>query len=109
MKTYIILLSSFLFFTTVAQQQQPKPDKDVENLMNKGLQAYEEADYNNAEIHFRKILAKDPVNAEASYNLGLTETKMNKNLEGAYFFEKAAKNATDPLLKSKAYFNEGNI
>ena len=109
MKTYIILLISFLFFTVTAQQQQPKADKDVENLINKGLQAYDRADYNKAELNFRKAMAKDPVNAIASYNLGLTETEMDKNLEGAHFFEKAAKHADDPMLKSKAYFNEGNV
>ena len=109
MKTYIILLISFLFYTVSAQQQQPKPDKDVENLINKGLQAYDRADYDKAELNFRKALSKDPVNAVASYNLGLTETEMDKNLEGAHFFEKAAKHADDPMLKSKAYFNEGNV
>lgn len=109
MKTYIILIISFLFYTVSAQQQQPKPDKDVENLINKGLQAYDRADYDKAELNFRKALSKDPVNAVASYNLGLTETEMDKNLEGAHFFEKAAKHADDPMLKSKAYFNEGNV
>ena len=109
MKTYIITLISLVFFTATAQQPEQKPDKEVENLINKGLQAYDRAEYSDAELNFRKALAKDPINAVASYDLGLTETEMDKNLEAAHFFEKAGKQANDPLLKSKAYFNEGNV
>ncbi len=109
MKTKILIIISLLFFNVTAQQQNHKQNKEIENLINKGLEAYDNADYSDAEVNFRKALAKDPLNAVASYNLGLTETEMEKNLEGAHFFEKAAQQTDDPLLKSKAYFNEGNI
>jgi len=98
------------FLTPVLAQKTPaKPDKDLKELINKGLSAYDKADYEAAELSFRKALAKDPMNAVASYNLGLTETELDKNLEAAHFFEKAAKTADDASLKSKAYFNQGNV
>ncbi len=109
MKAYITILILLIFFTATAQQPEQKHNKEVENLINKGLQAYDRAEYSDAELNFRKALAKDPINAVASYDLGLTETEMDKNLEAAHFFEKAGKQANDPLLKSKAYFNEGNV
>ncbi len=114
MKTYHILLLvwSLNVFTSAlnAQEQQvANPDKTIVNLIDKGLKAYDKADYNEAEIDFRKVLAKDPLNAVASYNLGLTETELDKNLEATRYFKKAGKQAADPLLKSKAYFNEGNV
>jgi len=110
MKSYIIIILSLIsVLNGQAQQNGQKPDKAVEKLVNKGLRAYDKADYSEAELDFRKALAKDPVNAVASYNLGLTQTELDKNLEAAHYFEKAAKQADDPLLKSKSYFNQGNV
>jgi tetratricopeptide (TPR) repeat protein len=115
MKTYtqlhilplLVLLFGFSAVSTIQAQQ--KPDKSVEKLINKGLKAYDRADYEAAELNFRKALAKEPVNATASYDLGLTETELEKPLEAAHFFKKAAKQSDDASLKSKAYFNEGNV
>jgi len=110
MKPYIIIILSLISIVNgQAQQNGQKPDKAVEKYINKGLRAYNKADYREAELDFRKALAIDPVNAVASYNLGLTQTELDKNLEAAHYFEKAAKQADDPLLKSKAYFNQGNV
>jgi len=109
--TKYITLVLFLGFLSpiLAQQASEKSDKDLEKLINKGLRAYDKADYEDAELSFRKALAKDPLNAVASYNLGLTETELDKNLEAAHFFKKAAKTTDDASLKSKAYFNQGNV
>ncbi len=110
MKPYIIIILSLISIVNgQAQQNGQKPDKAVEKLINKGLHAYDKAEYREAELDFRKALAKDPVNAVASYNLGLTQTELDKNLEAAHYFEKAAKQADDSMLKSKAYFNQGNV
>ncbi len=101
----------FLALPVFAQMPIEKANisPQVKKWVNKGLKAYERADYDTAELAFRKVLATDPLNAVAAYNLGLTEVELNKNLEAAHFFKKAAKAASDQDLKSKAYFNQGNI
>lgn len=108
MKPYIIILLLLTIITGQAQQNK-QTDKAVTKYINKGLRSYDKADYNEAELNFRKALAKDPVNAIAAYNLGLTQTEQDKNLEAAHYFEKSGKQANEPLLKSKAYFNQGNV
>ncbi len=108
MKPYIIILLLLTIITGQAQQNK-QTDKAVAKYINKGLRSYDKADYNEAELNFRKALAKDPVNAIAAYNLGLTQTEQDKNLEAAHYFEKSGKQANEPLLKSKAYFNQGNV
>ncbi len=112
MKTYryLFIIISFAFLINVqAQEKKVKPDSVIKELINKGLKAYDKADYTTAEIQFRQALSKEPLNAEAAYDLGLTETELDKNLEAARYFNKAAKQSQDPLLKAKSYFNEGDI
>jgi len=91
-------------------QNTSKPqDKSVDKLIEKGIAAYDSAEYEKAETYFRKALSEDQLNAVAAYNLGLTETEMEKNLEAAHFFQKAAKLSEQKSLKSQAYYNEGNV
>ncbi len=91
-------------------QNTSKPqDKSVDKLIEKGIAAYDSAEYEKAETYFRKALSEDQLNAVAAYNLGLTETEMEKNLEAAHFFQKAAKLSDQKSLKSQAYYNEGNV
>ncbi len=86
-----------------------KADKEIKNLIEEGVSAYNSADYQKAEKKFRKALGKDPLNAVASYNLGLTLTEENKNIEAARFFDKAGKLSENEKVKDKSFFNEGNV
>ena len=92
-----------------AQNQEKKPNKEINKWIEEGISAYNSAEYEKAEKDFRKVLGKDPLNSIASYNLGLTLTEEDKNIEAARFFKKAAKIAENKEVKDKSYFNEGNV
>ena len=110
MKKLIYILFLFLQLSLYAQSNMQKAEnKDVNKLIEKALNAYNRAEYTTAENLFRKALAKDPTNAIASYNLGLTQIEQNKVLEANRFFNKSAQVAKDKELKSKAFYNQGNI
>ena len=109
MKKLIYIVAFITSFSLFAQQQKNNESVVIKKLIDKGLQAYNRADYEKAEINFRKALAKDPVNAIAAYDLGLTKTEEESPMEALRFFHKSAKNSENKILKSKAYFNEGNI
>ncbi len=107
---YILLISFSLVWGQENKQLKDSPtQKEVKALIKKGISAYNSAEYEAAETDFRKALALDPVNATASYNLGLTMTETQRNMEGERFFEKAGKQSKNPLIKDKAFFNAGNV
>ncbi len=108
-KNIMVLSFSLLIWSTFGQAQKPKENSHIEEWINKGLSAYDKADYETAEHAFRKVLTIDPLNAVAAYNLGLTDIELDKKLEAAHFFKKAAQTAAGDNLKSKAFFNQGNI
>ena len=108
-KNIVILGFILLIWPTFGQVHKPIDNSQIEKWVNKGLSAYDQADYETAEQAFRKVLTIDPLNAVAAYNLGLTDVELDKKLEAAHFFKKAAQTAAGDNLKSKAFFNQGNI
>ena len=107
---YILLISFSIVWGQENEQLKDSPtQKEVKALIKKGISAYNSAEYEAAETDFRKAFALDPVNATASYNLGLTMTETQRNMEGERFFEKAGKQSENSLIKDKAFFNAGNV
>ncbi len=106
---FIFFASFLLGMSTIFAQNKTEINKKTEKLINKGVSNYNSAEYEKAEKDFRKALAKDPLNAVAAYDMGLTLTEEDKNNEAARFFNKAGKTAEDEKLKNKAFFNEGNV
>ena len=102
---YILLLLTFL----PVFGQQKTDSVQVNKLIKKGLSAYDRAEYDQADLQFRKALSIDPLNATATYDLGMTSIEKNAEGEAAYNFKKSAQSASDKNFKSKAYFNEGNV
>jgi tetratricopeptide (TPR) repeat protein len=102
---YILLLLTFL----PVFGQQKTDSVQVNKLIKKGLSAYDRAKYEQADLQYRKALSIDPLNATATYDLGMTSIEKNAEGEAAYNFKKSAQSASDKNFKSKAYFNEGNV
>jgi len=103
-----LLFYVFGFLIGNAQALEGK-NKEMNKLIEKGITAYNSAEYEKAEKAFRKALGEDPLNAIASYNLGLTLTEESKNIEAARFFAKAGKEAQKKEVKDVSFFNEGNV
>ena len=108
---YTVLLILILgnYQNLFAQKSPEKQKKEVKHYIEKGIDAYNSAEYEKAEKAFRKALGHDPLNDIASYNLGLTLTEEEKKLEAARYFSKAGKMSESAEIKDKSYFNEGNI
>ena len=104
MKRYISILLLLISYSLVAQQNDKAND-----YIESGIKQYDKAAYDKAENNFRKALAIEPANAIANYNLAETHLEQSKNRESLANFKKAARNTNDKMLKSKAYFNQGNI
>ena len=104
----LIYILTFIWISLPALAQK-KQEANADKLIQKGIEKYDAAEYDDAEIHFRKALAEAPSNGVAAYNLAKTHLEQDKNMEALANFEKAGKNAVKPTLKSKAYYNQGNI
>ncbi len=98
MKKKILTISLLICITAVAQQ--------VNTELAAANQLYLQQKYPEAELAYRNILANDPTNATAKYNLGVVVYKM-KNLPEAerVFTENTPAEGRD--MKNKSYYNLG--
>ncbi len=78
-------------------------------LINDGNRKYRMQDYPNAEVMYRKALAKNQSNPQALYNLGCALMMQNKDSAAVVQFENAAKVETNKLRLASVYHNIGVI
>jgi len=97
----IIILSLCLISCSLFAQQERKYVRD-------GNQSYKDGKLNDAEEQYDKALTKNNKSPEANYDLGSVYLKRDSLEKAAHQFNTAAELATDPKVKSKAYYNEGN-
>lgn len=110
---YIITLLCFFWaFTGQAQKKNKlaKHEKEAIQLIYEGNQEItkEKANVVEAEKSYRKAIAKDPDNATAKYNLGVSYHATQNFQEAAQRSEQAAKLAKTEFEKHSAYHNLGN-
>jgi Ca-activated chloride channel family protein len=73
----------------------------------KGNQFYQQAQFDLAEVQYRKALEYDAGNEKAKYNLASALQRQNKFDEAAKLLEDLAGKTKDNSLKSSAYYNQG--
>jgi len=110
---YILIISlSLISFLGQAQKKKelPKHEKEAIQLIFEGNQEItkEKANVIEAEKSYRKAIAKDPNNATAKYNLGVSYQATQNFQEAAQRNEQAAKLAKTEGEKHNAYHNLGN-
>lgn len=76
--------------------------------MERGLEAYKQQDWAEAETQFQEALKVDPGNAEIHYNLGAVHFKQ-ENYEGALEALKKALLTNDVTLQQHTWYNTGNV
>jgi tetratricopeptide (TPR) repeat protein len=82
--------------------------QDVDkSLLNKGLQAYANADYEQSAEAFAAALNRAPQHPLLNFNYGAALYKKG-DIDGAQKAFEAALAADDPTLKRDAYYNLGN-
>lgn len=79
------------------------------NLIRQGNRSFRSGDVPNAEVAYRKSMAKNPNNAQAVYNLGCALQAQQKDSAAVVQYEKAASMETNKLRKAKSYHNIGVI
>jgi len=94
-------LAAFFLFTGFLETSQDTVKKGNEHFQNKRYQSALEA--------YRKVQVKNPDAPEVLYDLGTALYKVDSLQESAQDLEAASKTAQDPLLKSRALYNAGNV
>ncbi len=102
----LIFYSSFAFSQTKEEIALAK--KNLE-LLSKAKENIENGDFASAEAKYRKVIASDPKNTEAKYNLGNAYYEMGKNSEAQKRYIQAAETAQSKTEKHKIYHNLGNV
>jgi Ca-activated chloride channel family protein len=103
MKNFMILTMLFLANSINASMVSSSALKFLANA------AYHTNDFQGAQAHYSKLLAKNPYDPETNYNLGLTSLKQMKHDQALNYFTRAAKHAQkNSQLQEQAFFNQGN-
>jgi Ca-activated chloride channel family protein len=106
MKMRAINFSFFIFYITFGLINTFA--QSTRELINNGVDLYNEQKFADAEVNFKKGNEKSPDNFEAKFNLGDAYYKQQRYDEAMKSFQSAFVDAKDDLEKSKLYYNVGN-
>ncbi|MGI4728065.1 MAG: tetratricopeptide repeat protein [Janthinobacterium lividum] len=82
--------------------------QDANSLIHQGNQLYEQKKFKEAELNYRKAVAKKNENVTSNFNLGDALYKQKKFDNAAKNFTDIASAATNSSVKARAYHNLGN-
>ncbi len=100
MRTLIVII---LLLPGVLEAQQ------VRNEIRKGNNEYKDGNYNEAELHYRRALEKNPESSPANFNLGNTLYKQDQYEAATSKYELMTNNTSaDKTDMAKYYYNLGN-
>ncbi|MCJ7466665.1 MAG: tetratricopeptide repeat protein [Maribacter sp.] len=108
----ILLLSFMAAFLGHAQEDEKKivkALKESENLTWEGNKQLSENKFVEAEVDYRKAIAKSDKNYEAPYNLGNAYYGKETYSEAFGRYKEAGETATEKADKHMAYHNMGNV
>jgi Ca-activated chloride channel family protein len=101
-KTTALVLSFFLFnagYTVYAQ--------DVNQAIQKGNDLYKQNQFDKAEAAYKEASDADKGNTTAVFNRANALIRQDKTAEAAKLLDDVIMNTNDPVLRSKAYYNQG--
>jgi tetratricopeptide (TPR) repeat protein len=96
-----IIIILFLTATQMMGQSEKK-------LVREGNNLYEEGNYQEAEIEYRKALAEKPDYVKGKFNLGDAMYGQENYEEAGKIFNELGETAKTPAAKSGSWFNLGN-
>ena len=117
MKTKIIKMKVVLTFTLLllsligfAQDAKVKPEiKQAEKqLFRKGNDLYNDENYVDAEVQYKKALEQNPNYEKANYNLGNAIYQQNRFKEALPLYDLVSKTTESKLNKAESFHNIGN-
>lgn len=83
--------------------------QEINEDLSKGNEAYKKQEYGKAATYYQKALVKSPANRIASFNLGNTLLKDNKQDEAIQQFETSANAGKSNAEKGDALYNKGVV
>ena len=106
MKTKALKVASSIVLLFATQQVSAQGEK---GLIKEGNDAYKKADYPGATDAYGKVIAKNPENATAQYNLGNALYKSQKTEEAVAAYDRSIAKLEKPVEKSNAWYNKGVV
>lgn len=103
-KKSVVAVSCLLFLLPLVLKAQT-----AEVLIKKGNEAYAKKEYGPAADNYKKVIAKNPANEKAQYNLGNALYKDGKPDDAVQAYDAAIANGTVLLEKSGAWYNKGVV
>lgn len=101
MKRYII---TFILTIMVVAGALAQSDRD---LIRQGNRLYGDHKYAEAEVAYRKAIAKNPNNSRAFYNLGCALQKQNRDSDAVKQYSRAVELEPNDSVRAYAYYNMG--
>lgn len=103
-KSLILFIAMFI----IAIFQMQANAQSTRDLVNDGVELYNDQKFADAEVNFKKGTETNPQNFEAKFNLGDAYYKQQRYDEAMKSFQSAFVDAKNELEKSKLYYNIGN-
>lgn len=104
LKIISVLFMPILF----AVGSQESFSQSLRGLVNDGVENYNEGNFSDAEVNFKKGTEKSPENFEAKFNLGDAYFKQERFDEAMKSYNSAMAFAKDDLQKARVHYNIGN-
>ncbi|ADV48560.1 tetratricopeptide repeat protein [Cellulophaga sp. E16_2] len=108
----LLLVATFSFGQEDKEEKEKLRIKELQESVNytwDANKALSEKDFTNAEVDYRKAIAKSTENSAASYNLGNAYYSNESFNEAFTRYKQAGETATSKEDKHKAYHNMGNV
>lgn len=99
----LLIMCVMLALSAVASAQ------DDRQCIRDGNRLYRQKDFANAEVMYRKALARNEGNPQAMYNLGCALMMQEKDSAAVEEFQKSAQHEKSKMRQSKIYHNIGVI
>lgn len=106
---FLIIMLSFAAFGFSQSKEELARAKENQQLLSQAQKDLENGDFAYAEAKLRRVIASDPKNTEAKYNLGNAYYGLGKNAEAGKRYIQAAEVAQTKEEKHKIYHNLGNV
>jgi tetratricopeptide (TPR) repeat protein len=101
----IPILFVLILFAIVSQESF---SQSLRGLVNEGVENYNEGNFSDAEVNFKKGVEKSPESFEAKFNLGDAYFKQERFDEAIKSYNSAMAFAKDDLDTARVHYNIGN-
>jgi tetratricopeptide (TPR) repeat protein len=101
-------ISALFMLILFAVGSQESFSQSLRGLVNDGVENYNEENFSDAEVNFKKGVEKSPESFEAKFNLGDAYFKQERYDEAIKSYNSAFAFAKDDLEKARVHYNIGN-